>query len=66
MDQEFDKLVDELPIVEVNKPAAREHVGEIEHGIRTMKDRSRGTISPLPYAVLSQQVVINLVYFITM
>ena len=30
MNQEFDKIVDEVPKIEINITAAREHVGEIE------------------------------------
>ena len=66
MDQEFDKVVDELPMVEINTSAAREHVGEIERGIRTIKGRCRGVIATLKYAVLPRQVVIHLIYFVVM
>ena len=34
MDQEFDKVKDKMPLLELNTTAAREHVGEIERGIR--------------------------------
>ena len=40
IDQEFDKIVNEVPKLEVNTTAAREHVGEIERAIRTIKERS--------------------------
>ena len=36
MDQEFDKVVNEVELVEVNTTAAQEHVGEIERCIRTV------------------------------
>ena len=38
MDQEFDKLEGKLDLVEINTTAAREHVGEIERSIRTIKE----------------------------
>jgi hypothetical protein len=37
MDQEFDKVEDACNMVEINTTAAREHVGEIERFIRTIK-----------------------------
>ena len=45
MDQEFEKIKDALPLVEVNTTAAREHVPEIERHIRTIKERVRATTS---------------------
>ena len=38
MDMEFEKIKDEFDRVEVNTTAAREHVGEIERGIRLVKE----------------------------
>ena len=37
MDQEFDKVEDEVRSVKINTAAAREHVGEIELMIRVIK-----------------------------
>ena len=37
MDQDFDKIVDDVPKLKINTTAAREHVGEIERTIRTVK-----------------------------
>ena len=39
MDMEFEKVKDKkgMELVNVNKTAAREHVGEIERGIRYLK-----------------------------
>ena len=65
MDQEFDKIVDEVPKLEINTIAAREHVGEIERAIRTMKERSCAVVSYQPYAILPKPIVINLVYFMS-
>ena len=63
MDQEFDKIVDEVPKLEINTTAAREHVGEIERAIRTVKEQSRAVVSYQPYAILHKLIVIHLVYF---
>ena len=38
-------------MVQINAMAAQEHVGEIEHGIQTIKERSR--------SVIYEQVVIK-------
>ena len=40
MDMEFEKVKDELGLVDVNTTAAREQVAEIERGIRLLKERS--------------------------
>ena len=63
MDQEFDKIVDEILLAEVNTTAAREHVAEIERAIRVIKERCRGILSTLPFKYLPRRVLIHLVYF---
>jgi hypothetical protein len=63
MDQEFDKVKDACNMVEINTTAVREHIGEIECFIRTIKECSRALMSDLPYTPLPRQVVIHLVYF---
>ncbi len=63
MDQEFDKVKDACNMLEINTTVAREHVGKIEHFIRTIKERSRALVSDLPYTPLPCQVIIHLVYF---
>ena len=40
MDMEFEKVKDELRLIDVNTTAAREHVAEIERGICLLKERS--------------------------
>ena len=57
MDQEFDKIVDEILLAEVNTTAAREHVAEIERAIRVIKERCRGILSTLPFKYLPQRVL---------
>ena len=64
MDQEFDKLDGALGLVEINTTAAREHVGEIERDIRTLKERARTITSVLPYDVLPKQMVVHLIYHV--
>ncbi len=63
MDQEFDKVKEACHMVEINTTAAREHLGEIERFIRTIKERSCALVSDLPYNILPRQVTIHLVYF---
>ena len=45
MDQEFDKIVDQMEMGIVNTTAAREHVTDAERGIRTIKDSGRCTVA---------------------
>jgi len=66
MNQEFDKLDGALGLVEINTTAAREHVGEIEQDIRTLKERCRTICSTLPYQTLPKQLVVHLVYYVAM
>ena len=63
MDQEFDKIFDEVPKLEINTTAEREHMGEIERAIRTVKEQSRALVSYQPYVVLPKPIVIHPVYF---
>ena len=52
MDQEFNKLVDKVPLLEINTIAAREHVGEIEREISTVKERICALRTTLPFTFL--------------
>ena len=63
MDQEFDKIVDEVTNLDINTTAAREHVREIERVIRTVKERSCAVVSYKPYVVLPKPMVIHILYF---
>ena len=49
MDMEFKPLEKLSQNIPVNSTAAREHVNDIERGIRVIKDRSRSVVSELPY-----------------
>ena len=66
MDGEFAKLESSFDIVEINTTAAREHVGEIERSIRTIKERARSISTVLPYTTLPKQLVIHLIYYVVM
>ena len=66
MDNEFNKVKDHLPQINLNTSAAGEHVGEIERRIRVIKERARGIICTLPYPRLPQIMVIHLLHFIVM
>jgi len=68
MDQEFEKGEGELGLVEVevNSSASRKHVGEIERMIWVMKERYRAITTTLPYTLLPKQMVIHLIYSVTL
>ena len=66
MDQNSDKVVENIPEIEVNIAAAREHVGEIRRGVRFIKERCRGTQAIIPFKQLTKSFVIHLVYFCVM
>ena len=63
MDMEFEKVKDEVELVELNTTAAREHVGEIERSIRVVKKRCRCVYTSPPFAYYHKQLVIHMVYF---
>ena len=44
VDQEFDKIVEDMKLVLANTTAAGGHVTEIERGIRTLKERCHSTV----------------------
>ena len=66
VDMEFERVKDELGLVDVNTTAAREHVAEIEGGIRLLKEHSRCFIKSLPFQYSPKQIVIHMVYFVCM
>ena len=65
MDMEFE-AVKEHAMVPINTTAAREHVGEIERYVRTVKERCRCIVSELPFQYMHKLVVVRLVYFAIM
>jgi hypothetical protein len=66
MDNEFEKVHDHVPMVDMNTPAATEHVAEIERRIRIIKERSRAITCTLPYKALPNQILIRLLHFVVM
>ena len=67
MDMEFEKVKDQegMELVDVNTTAAREHLGEIERGIRYLKERCRCSVSAFAIVgikFLAKPIVIWLVY----
>jgi hypothetical protein len=66
MDGKFATLESEFDIVEINTTAAREHVGEIERSIQTIKKQGQSFSSVLPYTTLPKQLAIHLVYYVVM
>jgi hypothetical protein len=63
MDNEFEKVRDHVPMVDMNTPAAAEHVAEIERQVRTIKERCRTIMCTLPYNALPNQILIQLLHF---
>ena len=63
MDQEFDKIVENMPDVDINNMAAMEHVGGIQHAIRFVKERCRGTWAVMLFEQIQKLYVIHMVYF---
>jgi hypothetical protein len=66
MDKEFDAVKEYVPFLEVNTTAAREHVGEIERSIRTVKERTRCATSEFPFQSIPTKVLIYTVYNVCM
>jgi hypothetical protein len=66
MDNEFAKLKDLVPMLDLNLPAASEHVGKIERRIWVIKEQAHGLVCTLPYPRLPQQMLIHLIHFVTM
>ena len=62
MDKDFDAVKDHIPFLQINTTAAREHVGEIEREIRTVKERVRCTTGEFPFQHIPTMVLIYVVY----
>ena len=70
IDMEFEKVKEQegIELVDVNTTAAREHVGEIECGIRYLKERCRCSVSTFALAgikYLAKPIAIRLVCNVT-
>ena len=62
MDMEFEKVREKLANIEVNTTAAREHVHELEHHIRLIKEHVICTTSDFPFDTIPILVLIHVVY----
>jgi hypothetical protein len=62
-DREFECLRANLPELNLNTTAAREHVPDVERQIRVLKERSRAIGSTLPFKVIPGRIIIELVYY---
>jgi hypothetical protein len=66
MDNKFNKVKDNVPHVNINTPAAAEHIGKIECRIQVIKERSCGIMCTLPYPKLPQMMLVHLLHFIVL
>lgn len=66
MDMEFEKLQPLLPRTNINISAPNEHMVEIEHRIRTVKEQCHGIMATLPFTYFPQQMIISVVQFAVM
>ena len=62
MDREFEAVKEHLPLVEINTTAAREHVPEIESGIRRIKEKTRCFSSEWLFLFIPTLLLIHTVY----
>ena len=62
MDGEFRAVQKLLPLIELNITAAREHVPEIESGIRRVKEKVRCFSSEWVYQYIPTLLIIHTVY----
>ncbi|KAL7479585.1 hypothetical protein ACHAW6_005310 [Cyclotella cf. meneghiniana] len=63
MDMEFEVLESKSEVALVNCTAAREHVGDIERSIRTIRERARCTTSELPFGhCMPDAMLVRLLY----
>ena len=66
MDNKFEPVREHVPSVDMNTPAAAEHIAEIERRIQYIKERARGILCTLPYPTLPTQMLIHLLHFVVM
>ena len=66
MDIEFERINDNMGLVDANTTTAREHVAEIERGIRLLNERSQFEVRSLLFQHLHKQIVMQLVYYVSM
>jgi hypothetical protein len=62
----FEKLQNLVPILAINATAAKEHVPEVEHKIRLIKEHGRGILNTLPFKRMPRLMQIELVYHVVL
>jgi hypothetical protein len=66
MDGEFEKIKGLLRNVECHTTAAKEQVSKAEQMIRTIKERTRGSLATLPFKHTPRRMKIEFIYFIVL
>jgi hypothetical protein len=67
MDMEFETVCDTFEDGFINTTAAREHVGDIERGIRFLEERARCVLSEVPFKhCMPDLFVVHLMMFVAM
>ena len=66
MDMEFEKVRDLLPQVNEYTSTTNEHMAEVKRRMRTVKERCRRIVTTLLLPYFPQQLIVNLVQFVTM
>jgi hypothetical protein len=66
MDNEFEKFISLVPMIQINTTAAKEHVPEIEHQIRLIKARGRGILNTLPFKKMPRLIWFELIYHVVL
>ena len=66
MDQEFDLLIPDFPVLNINPTATIKHVLEIERKIRFIKERARSIHIKTPFKRTPKIIIIELIKFIAM
>ena len=64
VDMKFEPVKEHVALVEINTNAAHEHMGEIEHFVRTVKECTRCIVTSLPFRFFYPMIVIRLIYFV--
>ena len=62
MDNKFEKLQNLVPILAINTIAAKEHILEVNHKIRLIKEQGRGIQNTLPFKKMPRIMLIELIY----
>ena len=66
MDNEFNKVADELPQLIINTIAANEHVGEVEWHIPLIEKHAWGILATLSFKSIPKIMLMHLIHCFTM